>query len=121
MAGWAVGVWSGSPHLDAAGKWLEFMSSVEADRLWVEVGGQLPGTRETIAAMPEFFAKPENQYLVTAAEGVANYGWIAPVAFSAGGYRQALNRAAQSVITGGTDPKVALEEAERRFNQQHNR
>jgi multiple sugar transport system substrate-binding protein len=71
--------------------------------------------------MPDFMARPENAYLATAAAGVKDWGWIAPVAFGVGGFRQALNKAAQDVIVGNVDPKAALEAAERRFNQQNNR
>jgi multiple sugar transport system substrate-binding protein len=44
-----------------------------------------------------------------------------PVEFGVGGYRQAMNKAAQDVIVGGVDPLTALEDAERRFNRQNNR
>ena len=121
MAGWAVGVWSGGKNKQMAGKFLEHMSTGESDRLWVEVGGQLPGAPSTLANMASFVAKPENAYLTTAARGVAQFGWIPSVEFGVGGYRQALNKAAQNVIVGGVDPKAALEEAEKRFNQQNNR
>ena len=121
MAGWAVGVWSGGKNKLMAGKFLEFMSTGDSDKLWVEVGGQLPSAPSTLAALAAFVAKPENAYLTTAARGVKDYGWIAPVDFAVGGYRQAMNKAAQNVITGGMDPKAAIEDAERRFNRQNNR
>jgi multiple sugar transport system substrate-binding protein len=121
MAGWAVGMWSGGRNKPLAAKFLEFMSVGDSDRLWVEVGGQLPGAPSTLAKMPDFMARPENAYLATAAAGVKDWGWIAPVAFGVGGFRQALNKAAQDVIVGNVDPKAALEAAERRFNQQNNR
>lgn len=121
MAGWAVGVWSGGRNKEMAGKFLEFMSTGDQDRMWVEVGGQLPGAPSTLANMKEFMAKPENAYLAIAARGVKEYGWIPSVEYGVGGYRQALNKAAQDVIVGGVDPKAALEAAERRFNQQNNR
>lgn len=121
MAGWAVGIWSGGKNKPLAGKFLEFMSTGEQDRIWVETGGQLPGAPSTLAAMTEFMARPENAYLSVAARGVKDYGWISPVEFGVGGFRQALNKAAQDVIVGGVDPKTALENAEKRFNQQNNR
>jgi multiple sugar transport system substrate-binding protein len=121
MAGWAVGVWSGGKNKAMAGKFLEFMSTGPSDRLWVEVGGQLPGAPSTLADMKTFTALPANAYLTTAAEGVAKYGWIPSVEYAVGGYRQALNKAAQDVIVGNIDVKTALEAAERRFNQQNNR
>lgn len=121
MAGWATGVWSGGRNKALAGKFLEFMSLGDADRLWVEVGGQLPGAPSTLETMKAFTALPANAYLTTAALGVAKYGWIPSVDYGVGGYRQALNKAAQDVIVGNVDPKTALEAAEKRFNQQNNR
>ena len=121
MAGWAVGVWSGGANIEEAARFLEYMSLPESDQLWVEVGGQLPGAPSLIDQMPDFFAQPENHFLVTAVRGIKDYGWINPVAFGVGGYRQALNKAAQNVITGGMEPMAALEDAERRFNQQNRR
>ncbi len=121
MAGWAVGVWSGGKNKQAAGAFLEFMSTGDSDRTWVEVGGQLPSAPSTLKGMTEFMTKPENAYLATAARGVVDYGWISPVAFGVGGFRQALNKAAQNVIVNGMTPQAALEEAERQFNRQNNR
>jgi multiple sugar transport system substrate-binding protein len=121
MAGWAVGVWSGGKNKAMAGKFLEHMSTGESDRRWVEVGGQLPGAPSTLANMKDFTAKPANAYLTTAALGVAKYGWIPSVEYGVGGYRQALNKAAQDVIVGNVDPMAALVAAEKRFNQQNNR
>lgn len=121
MAGWAVGVWSGGRNKAIAAKFLEHMSVGESDRLWVEVGGQLPGAPSTLDGMKTFTALPTNAYLTTAALGVAKYGWIPSVEYGVGGYRQALNKAAQDVIVGNVDPKAALDAAERRFNQQNNR
>jgi multiple sugar transport system substrate-binding protein len=97
------------------------MSTGDQDRLWVEVGGQLPGAPSTLEKLKDFTARPANAYLITAAEGVARYGWIPSVDYGVGGYRQALNKAAQDVIVGGVTPAAALEAAEKRFNQQNNR
>jgi multiple sugar transport system substrate-binding protein len=121
MAGWAVGVWSGGKNKAMAGKFLEYMSTGESDRMWVEVGGQLPGAPSTLADMKAFTSLPANAYLTTAALGVAKYGWIPSVEYGVGGYRQALNKAAQDVIVGNVDPMAALVAAEKRFNQQNNR
>ncbi|MEY4682531.1 MAG: hypothetical protein RLZZ276_4180 [Pseudomonadota bacterium] len=121
MAGWAVGVWSGGKNKALAGRFLEHMSTGESDRLWVEMGGQLPGAPSTLRQMTEFMAKPQNAYLAIASRGVKEFGWIPSVEYGVGGYRQALNKAAQDVVVGNVDPKAALEAAERRFNQQNNR
>ncbi len=121
MAGWAVGVWSKGKNVDLAGKFVEYMGGAEADKIWVNMGGQTPGLASTPATMPQFFADPANAYLAVAGKGSATAGWLAPIAFSVGGYRQALNKAAQEVVTNGLSPKEALERAERDFNRRNNR
>jgi multiple sugar transport system substrate-binding protein len=121
MAGWAVAVWSRSRELDLAGRFVEFMSGPDADQLWVMLGGQTPALASTPRALPQFFADPANEYLAIAGKGSATAGWLAPITFGVGGYRQALNKAAQEVVTNGMTPQAALERAERDFNRRNNR
>jgi multiple sugar transport system substrate-binding protein len=121
MLGWAVSVWSKSRNIEAAGRFVEFMSGAEADKLWVAKGGQTPGLISTPAAMPDFFADPANVFLRVAAYGSANAGWLSPISFGVGGFRQSLNKAAQEVVTNGLTPQAALERAERDFNRRNNR
>ncbi|MCC7281253.1 MAG: sugar ABC transporter substrate-binding protein [Acetobacteraceae bacterium] len=121
MAGWAVGAWSKGRNLALAGRFIEFMSGPEADRIWVTVGGQTPGLRSTPASLPDFFANPANDYLKIAGQGAATAGWLAPIAFGVGGYRQVLNKAAQEVVVNAITPQAALERAERDFNRRNNR
>ncbi|SFZ85417.1 multiple sugar transport system substrate-binding protein [Devosia enhydra] len=121
MAGWAVGVWSGSANAEAAGSFVEYMLGPDGDPIWVEAGGQVPGLLSTLANMKDFIAQPGNEYLSVAAEGAARYGWLTPIEFSVGGYRQALNKAAQRILVEGTDVATALEDAEAEFNRLNNR
>jgi multiple sugar transport system substrate-binding protein len=121
MAGWAVGVWSKSKVKEDAGKFVEYMLGPDSDPIWVTVGGQLPGDNSTVAKVGNYLAKPGNEYLKVAAEGSAQYGWLTPIDFSVGGYRQALNKAAQHIMVDGADVKAALEDAAAEFNRQNNR
>lgn len=121
MAGWAVGVWSKSPNAEQAAKFVEYMLGPEGDPIWVEDGGQSPGLASTLDKLPDFMGQPGNEFLKVVAEGSAKYGWLAPIDYSIGGYRQILNKAAQRVVVNGQDPKAALEEAEAEFNRAHNR
>ena len=116
-AGWAVAMWAKGRNLAAAAKWVEFLTGPEADAVWVQKGGQLPATPEGRAASAEYLNRPENQYLGVAAEGVAKYGWLVPTDISANGFRQALNKAAQAVLTNGVTPEAALQAAEQTFNR----
>jgi multiple sugar transport system substrate-binding protein len=121
MAGWAVGVWSKSPVKEQAGRFVEYMLGPDSDKIWVVDGGQAPGLLSTVSELSDFMAEPGNEYLSVAAEGSAKYGWLTPIEFSVGGYRQVLNRATQRILVDGIDVKAALEEAEAEFNRQNNR
>lgn len=121
MAGWATGVWSGGRNREIAARFVEYMASAEADAHWVTTGGQTPVLASTPTRLPEFFAKPENEYLKVASLGSSTAGWMAPVAFGVGGYRQVLNKAAQEVVINNASPKTALEAAEAEFNRRNNR
>lgn len=121
MAGWATGVWAGGRNREIAGRFVEYMASAEADQHWVATGGQTPVLASTPARLGEFFRKEENAYLKVASEGSSSTGWMAPVGYSVGGYRQVLNKAAQEVLINNVSPKVALEAAEADFNRRNNR
>jgi multiple sugar transport system substrate-binding protein len=121
MAGWAVGVWSKSPQKEEAGKFVDYMLGSDSEKLWVTVGGQSPLMASTAKAIAPFVDQPGNGYIRVAGEGAAKYGWLTPIEFNVGGYRQALNKATQRIIVEGVGVKAALDEAETRFNRQNNR
>ncbi|MBX9462279.1 MAG: sugar ABC transporter substrate-binding protein [Aquamicrobium sp.] len=121
MAGWAVGVWSKSQVAEQAGEFVEYMLGPDGDKAWVEIGGQSPGLGSTLDHLGDFANQPGNEYLRVVSTGSAKHGWLAPIEYSIGGYRQILNKAAQNVVVNGADPKQALEEAGAEFNRSHNR
>lgn len=121
MAGWSVGIWSGSKVQPAASKFMDYMMGETGDAIWAEMGGQIPGSRKTIAAMADFFAKPENKFLTVASQGIAEAGWLPPVAFSVGGYRQELNKAIQDIVVNKATAEAALTKAAEAFNAQNDR
>jgi len=121
FSGWAVGVWADSKVKDAAGKFLEYMVSPEADKLWVLDGGQVPMRKSTITSMPDFFDDPANTYLKTTAEGFANYCYVTPTDFNISGWREDLNRAAQEVIMNDVSPRNALQKVQNDFNSRYGR
>lgn len=116
VAGWSVGVWSGSRNKELAGKFVEFMSSKEADRLWTTEGGAVPIRKSTIKENAAFFADPKNAYLASVAEAMLEAGWFPPEGAGAG-WNEELNRAAQDVLTNNTDPRAALQKAEAAYNR----
>lgn len=121
MAGWAVGVWSKSKSKAEAGKFVEYMLGPDADKSWVTIGGQVPGLLSTLRNMADYMAQPGNEFLTVAAEGSAKYGWLTPIDFAVGGYRQVLNKAAQRILVEGVAVETALKDAELEFNRKNNR
>ena len=121
VTGWAVGVWSGSKQKELAGRFVEFMLGQDGDAIWITLGEQPPTLLSSLNSMGDLFQKPANRYMKVATEGASSYGWLAPISFGVGGYRQALNRAAQNVVVHGVAPQAALEDAERDFNRRNSR
>jgi multiple sugar transport system substrate-binding protein len=121
MAGWAVAVAASSRNREIAGRFVDFMTGPAGDRHWVQTGGQTPALASTAAALPDVFRDPANAYLTVASRGSTEAGWLTPIDFGVGGYRQVLKKAAQEVVVNNMDPKAALEAAERDFNRRNAR
>lgn len=119
VQGWSVGIWSGSKEKEAAGNFVDFMMSEPGDATWVNVGRQIPGMQTNLAALKDFLGQPNNEFLTVAAEGISTAGWVPPIDFPIGGYRQAINAAFQRMIVDNVDAKTALTGAEEEFNRQN--
>lgn len=115
--GWNVGVWSGSKHKEAAGKFVEHMINAESDEIWMKTGGQVPVRKSTVQKNEEFLNKPDKAYLLVMAEGFAKYGYAQPWKFPVSGWRADMNEIAQEILVKGTDAKTALQAAEKEFNE----
>jgi ABC-type glycerol-3-phosphate transport system substrate-binding protein len=79
-------------------------------------GGAVPMRKSTIASNPDFFTQPTKQYLTTIAQTMQRSVWFVPEEV-AGSWNEALDRAAQTVLSNGVDPKTALERAQSGFNR----
>ena len=116
VAGWSVAVWSGSKNKALAGKFVEFMSNKDADRLWAVEGGAIPIRKSTIKDNPQFFSEPKNAYMADVAAAMLDTGWFPPDG-AAPGWNEELNKAAQDVLTNNADPKAALQKVETSYNR----
>ena len=114
--GFSVGVWSGSKSKELAGKWVEFISSREADALWTMEGRVVPIRKSTIKNNEAFFTNPNNAYLAAVSAEMIEYGWFAPEN-AAAGWNEEFNRAAQDVLVNNADPKAALQKVEAAYNR----
>ncbi len=115
--GWFVGVSSASKHKEEAGKFLEKMYSPESDLKWIELGGQAPLRKSTVASLE---ITDENKYMEAMLEAF-NEGWLPSNTEAYVGWKLDLNYPIQSALTDGTDPMKALKDAETIFNTDNNR
>ena len=115
--GWCVGVWSGSQVKEEAGLFLEAMVSPEADKLWVELGGQPAMRQSTLENAKEYIEK--NQFLSVISEGFLTAGYPQPTDFSVSSWKNDLNNAAQKVLVEGMSAMDALEAVAQDFNDRN--
>lgn len=115
--GWFAGVWSGSKNKETAGKFLEKMYAPESDMKWIELGGQAPCRKSTVASLE---ITDENKYMEAMIKAFGE-GWLPSNTEAYVGWKLDLNYPIQNVLTEGTDPLASLKEAEEIFNTDNNR
>lgn len=91
--------------LDAASRFLQFVTSEEAMKLWLEVTGELPARRSLISD-PELAADPVYGPFVRALDHAH-----ATIFFDETGQRDIMVDAINSVVLEGADPATAMREA----------
>jgi multiple sugar transport system substrate-binding protein len=114
VSGWAMSVWSKSPNKELAGEVVEFMSDKAADEIWLKVAGQVPMRKSTFDNNKDFFADPQNAYLVDVAQTLSESSWF-PAGNVAAGKNDFFQAAIQDAITNKTPPMEALEKAEQAY------
>jgi multiple sugar transport system substrate-binding protein len=113
--GWPWTIWSGSKVKDEAAKFLAYMSSKEADKMWVMEGGAIPIRKSTVSSNPDFFKDPAKGYITRVAETMQKGVWFTPKT-PVGGWNEELDKAGQAVLGKNTDVKAALQAAEQSYN-----
>jgi ABC-type glycerol-3-phosphate transport system substrate-binding protein len=98
-----------------AAKFLAYISSKEADNMWVTQGGTIPIRKSTVSDHPDFFKDPAKGYISRVADVMSKAVWFTPKA-PIGGRNESLDKAAQSVLGNGTDVTTALKKAEDDYN-----
>jgi multiple sugar transport system substrate-binding protein len=119
VTGWYVGAWSKGKHVALAAKFVEAMSSPAADRIWSLEAGAVPIRKSTMKENAAWFAEPPHIYLSVAANLISGFSWLPPKNCSVYGWSEALNGAAQAILTGGVDPQAAMSRAAAQFDRQN--
>lgn len=113
--GWPFTIWSRSKVKDEAARFLAYISTRSADKMWVTEGGTIPIRKSTVDANPAFFNDPTKGYIVRVADVMQKSVWFVPKT-PVGGWNEELDRAAQTVVGNGADVEVALQKAEKNYN-----
>ncbi|SED94262.1 ABC transporter substrate-binding protein [Ruania alba] len=112
LAGWSVGVWSGSEAAEQAADFVAYMSSPEADEQWMLDAQQPPLYASTAENNADFLDEPENSFLSIVLEGAQEHGWLPPTNVPTAGWRESLNGAVQQVLLEEASPGEAMAAAE---------
>jgi multiple sugar transport system substrate-binding protein len=115
VTGWFVSGWNKSKNVAQAARFIEYMVSKDAVRLWSTVGGQVP-TRTSIF-QDEQFKKPEFEYMRTMASAWSTWSFMLPAACNTARFDADLNTAVHRVALGEMKPLDALKEAEKKFSE----
>ena len=116
MGGWCPGVWVGSKNKYEAGKFVELLGGKEADWLFCTEGLQVANRKSTYVDHAEFFARPENQFIVTYKYIMDNEVYpMSPFGFV--GIKQFMYEAMHDYYLDDIDPMTALQNAEKKFNE----
>ena len=80
LAGWHLGVWRNGRQKAVAGDFIESLINADADTLWITEGVQLPMRKSSsqINTVSAFFNRPENTWMRSAAQVLANSSWCIP-------------------------------------------
>ncbi len=62
---WNTAVWSGCKNKEAAGRFLEYLVSPEADKMWVTEANQMPVLNSTFDTAADFINTPANSWMTT--------------------------------------------------------
>ena len=108
--GWLTCVNSASPYQEAAGKFLEYICSPEADEIWVTVGQQVPIRQSTLEKLADYIAQPENEWLAVATELRAR-AFVAPSNVITTGIWEDIQNAFIHAFVDGMTPEEALKQA----------
>lgn len=116
--GWYTCVNSKSAYQEAAGKFLEYLCSSEADQIWVTVGGQIPMRQSTLNAQADFINQPGNEWLAAATK-LRAAAYIAPESFITTGIYMDIQNAFLRAYVDGMTPAEALDSVAQEFTDRN--
>lgn len=118
-AGWNTAVWSGSPNKEAAGKFLEYICSAEADELWVTEAQQIPLHVSTLEKCADFLEEPTNAWIIQAKDILDNRAYVQSIDYTVTGFAEDLQNAFQLSYVDGKSAEEALSNVANAFEERN--
>jgi multiple sugar transport system substrate-binding protein len=109
VVGWYAVAWRKSPRLDAATKFIDYMTSAASMGLWAEIGGQMPMNKSLMSSAK--MKAPQFAPLLQAAEFLEKGAVFMPGACNWSRTFADFNLATQQVILGKAPVADALKQA----------
>ena len=116
---WNTAVWSGSKNKEAAGKFLEYLVSPEADKMWVTEANQIPILSSTLKSAADFINKPDNSWMITTKDIYSKSAHVFSGAYGITGFALDLQNAMIYAYSDGMSVEDALKKAEKDFTDRN--
>ncbi|AMJ61562.1 ABC transporter substrate-binding protein [Bosea sp. PAMC 26642] len=114
VTGWNLVMGKAAKNPEAAWKFIEFMTSAEA-QLNLAKGGELPSRKSTYA--DPWFKTPESQFMLGWSDYIAKNGRVGTYPAGWSSFGQILAEATQSIVLQGATPEKALIQAVTTYNK----
>ncbi|PYG87127.1 carbohydrate ABC transporter substrate-binding protein (CUT1 family) [Ruminiclostridium sufflavum DSM 19573] len=116
---WNTAVWSGSKNKEAAGKFLEYLVSPEADKMWVKEANQIPVLSSTFNSEADFINTPANNWMTKTKDIYSNSALVFSGAYGITGFALDLQNAMIYAYSDGMSVEDALKKAEKDFTDRN--
>lgn len=116
---WNTGVWSGSKNKAAAGKFLEYLVSPEADKMWVTEATQIPVLASTLETAGDFINTPDNSWMIKTKEIYNNSALVFSGSYGITGFALDLQNAMIYAYSDGMSVEDALNRAAKDFTERN--
>ncbi|MDT9025626.1 ABC transporter substrate-binding protein [Rossellomorea yichunensis] len=114
--GWSLGISSETDYPDEAWEFIQYVTSFEGAKKYVEITGDVPARYSVAEAFPEFNEYPKNIFV----EQAQKYSRNRPITPAYPVVSEAVKALFEDVGIGGKDVKTSAEEAVKKINEELN-
>lgn len=116
---WNTAVWSGSQVKAAAGAFLEYLVSPQADEMWCKEAQQIPVLSSTLENCADFIDTPDNEFMIATSDIYANSALVFSGSYPITGFALDLQNAMIYAYSDGHTVPEALKQAAEDFTDRN--